>query len=102
MSEASGRIRVEQYFEPEEENVIAPMHASEAAQRVLRERPVTAIAAGETAEPSPAVELIQRHEAERRDVNERVAFLFPRPETCQWDIREIGYDRRRRAETQAS
>ena len=97
-----GRIRVEQNFEPEEEHVIAPMHASEAAQRVLRERPMSAIAAGEPVEQSPVAEAIQRHESERRDVSDRVAFLFPRPETCQWDIREVGYDRTRRAGSSAS
>jgi len=32
---------------------------------------------------------------------DRVAFLFPRPETTEWDVREISYDRRRRAESRA-
>lgn len=86
--------------EPEEETVIAPTNASEAARRVLRERPVAAIAAGP--ELNPVDELIERSETERRDVTDRVAFLFPRPETCQWDIREVGYDRTRRAGDQAS
>ena len=29
--------------------------------------------------------------------SDRVAYLFPRPETTEWDVREINYDRRRRA-----
>ena len=69
-----------------------PMNASEAARRVMRERPVAAIAgAGE----HPVDDLIEQSEADRRPINDRVAFLFPRPETCQWDIREVGYDRSR-------
>jgi hypothetical protein len=31
-------------------------------------------------------------------VADRVAYLFPRPETTEWDVREVSYDRRRRAE----
>jgi hypothetical protein len=94
-----GRITAQQNFEPEEDDVVfAPEHASEAAKRVLRERPVTAIAGEDAQEPSPVVDLIRRTETERRDVNDRVAFLFPKPETCQWDVREVGYDRTRRAE----
>ena len=35
---------------------------------------------------------------ERQKVADRVAYLFPRPETTEWDVRELSYDRRRRAE----
>ncbi|MDX6581699.1 MAG: hypothetical protein QOI10_883 [Solirubrobacterales bacterium] len=97
VTQGRGRIRVEQNFESEEEQVIGSMHASEAAQRVLRERPVTTIGGGEPVEQNPVAEAIQRHEDDRRDVSDRVAFLFPRPETCQWEIREVGYDRTQRA-----
>ena len=31
---------------------------------------------------------------------DRVAYLFPRPETTEWNVRELSYDRRRRAEPQ--
>ncbi len=85
--------------EPEEETVL-PMNASDAARRVLRERPVAVIAGGP--EQQPVADLIERTESERRPVSDRVAFLFPRPETCQWDIREVGYDRTRRAGDQVS
>lgn len=106
-----GRITIHQHFEPEpeldaeheyepqEENVIVPMHASEAARRVIRERPAATIVGGDE---SPVEDLIKQTEAERKPVNDRVAFLFPRPETCQWEIREVGYDRTKRAGNQAS
>ena len=28
---------------------------------------------------------------------DRVAYLFPRPETTEWNVSELSYDRRRRA-----
>jgi hypothetical protein len=48
--------------------------------------------------PSPVLRLIEQTRAERKAHHERVAGLFPRVETTEWDIREIAYDRRRRAE----
>ncbi len=39
---------------------------------------------------------------ERPDTRERVAYLFPRPETTEWNVRELSYDRRRRAQIHAS
>jgi hypothetical protein len=56
--------------------------------RVLRPRPAE----------SPVDELIADSDQHRRDVANRVSFLFPRPETTEWQVREVGYDRRRRAE----
>ena len=47
--------------------------------------------------PSPVLRLIERTRAERQARHERVADLFPKPETTEWSIREIAYDRRRRA-----
>jgi hypothetical protein len=47
--------------------------------------------------PSPVLRLIEQTRAERKAHHERVAGLFPRVETTEWDIREIAYDRRRRA-----
>ncbi len=81
-------------FFDQEERVI-PMHASQAAQRVDRERPVSVIVGDEG--PTPVEELLEMHRAERQSVNDRVAFLFPRPEPCEWEVREVGYDRTRRA-----
>ncbi len=46
---------------------------------------------------SPVLRLIEQTRAEREVRNERVAGLFPRPETTEWSISEIAYDRSRRA-----
>ncbi|MFL5869859.1 MAG: hypothetical protein ACJ75R_02170 [Solirubrobacterales bacterium] len=53
-------------------------------------------------EHSPVLRLIEQTRAERRAHHERVAGLFPRPETTEWNVREIAYDRRRRAEVQGA
>jgi hypothetical protein len=47
---------------------------------------------------SRVLELIEQTRSERDARADRVANLFPRPETCEWNVREIGYDRRRRAQ----
>lgn len=46
----------------------------------------------------PVAALIADSDNHRRDVAHRVSFLFPRPETTEWSVREVGYDRTRRAE----
>jgi len=51
----------------------------------------------EDPEQSPVLRLIEQTNAERRAHHERVAGLFPRPETTEWSVRELAYDRRRRA-----
>jgi hypothetical protein len=47
---------------------------------------------------SRVVQLIEQTRSERDARADRIANLFPRPETCEWNVREIGYDRRRRAQ----
>jgi hypothetical protein len=47
---------------------------------------------------SPVLRLIEQTRAERRAHHDRVAGLFPAPETTEWNVREIAYDRRRRAD----
>jgi hypothetical protein len=59
-----------------------------------RSRPVEVLAGSD---PSPVTRLIEQTRAERRARHERVADLFPAPETTEWNVREIAYDRRRRA-----
>ena len=49
------------------------------------------------AEDSPVVKLLALHADERERTASRVANLFPAPETTEWNVREISYDRRRRA-----
>jgi hypothetical protein len=51
---------------------------------------------------SPVLRLIEQTRAERRAHHEKVAGLFPPPETTEWNVREIAYDRRRRAEVSGS
>ena len=46
----------------------------------------------------PVAALIADSDEHQRGVNERVSFLFPRPDTCEWKVPEVGYDRKRRAE----
>ena len=46
---------------------------------------------------SPVLRLIEQTRAEREARTERVAGLFPAPETTEWNVRDITYDRTRRA-----
>ncbi len=41
--------------------------------------------------------LIEQTRAEREARGDRVSGLFPRPETTEWNVRDITYDRSRRA-----
>ena len=66
----------------------APVEPRGAEIRVLRPRP----------EEGPVADLIADSDQHRREVANRVSFLFPRPETTEWQVREVGYDRKRRAE----
>ncbi|MDQ3729390.1 MAG: hypothetical protein M3355_07340 [Actinomycetota bacterium] len=45
----------------------------------------------------PVAALIADSDNHRREVASRVSFLFPRPETTDWSVHEVGYDRTRRA-----
>jgi hypothetical protein len=89
--EPEGRIKVESHPLPEEQNVfnsqidpepptasMEPLHPQGRLEEVLEERP-----------------------SERRQTADRVAYLFPRPDTTEWDVRELSYDRRRRARVRA-
>jgi hypothetical protein len=42
-----------------------------------------------------ALKLLDRRPAERKAARERVQHLFPRPDTTEWSVRELEYDRRR-------
>ena len=46
----------------------------------------------------PAMRLLDQRPEERKAMRERVSNLFPDPETTDWSIGEIAYERRRRAE----
>ena len=79
--EPGGRIRIEAH--PEEDNVLMQNHTTR----------------GERANPFEADEpgqdrIVERLEGRQRTAD-RVAYLFPRPETTEWDVGELSYDRRR-------
>ena len=46
----------------------------------------------------PVAALIADSDHHRKEVASRVSFLFPRPETTEWSVNEVGYDRTRRAQ----
>jgi hypothetical protein len=94
--EPRGRIRVESRPRSEEETV---SRTEEIDPRETQPRTV-----GEAAEATHArvAELLEERPADRHRTSERVAYLFPRPETTEWNVREIDYDRRRRARVHAS
>jgi hypothetical protein len=92
--EPEGRISVESHPKPEEESVFAH------SQNGRQERTATMIEEGERS-PSRVAELLEERPSERQGASDRVAYLFPRPETTEWDVRELSYDRRRRAEPEA-
>ena len=56
----------------------------------------------EPAERVLSCALIEQTRAERQARHERVAGLFPAPEPTEWNVREIAYDRNRRARRRAS
>jgi hypothetical protein len=112
VSELDRRISDEPSPQPEEETVIA--RAREIFGRPPAEPDTTEFAVVAAPEPSPApapdrerpaepgsnpvLRLIEQTRAERQAHHDRVAGLFPRPDTTEWNVREISYDRRRRAE----
>jgi hypothetical protein len=91
--EPEGRIRIASRPQPEEENVLA---SSQTRHEV---RQTTTIDPGERIHDR-FNELIDARPPESQKVSDRVAYLFPRPETTEWDVRELSYDRRQRAEPQ--
>jgi hypothetical protein len=94
--EPRGRIRVESRPRQEEETV---SRSEDDAPRQIQPQTV-----GEAAERTHArvAELLEERPKERHKTSERLAYLFPRPETTEWNVREISYDRRRRAQVRAS
>jgi hypothetical protein len=93
--EPQARITVESRPHQEEDTVIE----DQAHER--RPEPATIGEAADAAGERIA-ELLDERPTQRGDTAERVAYLFPRPETTEWNVRELSYDRRRRAEVRAS
>jgi len=92
--EPAGRITVESHHEPEEQNLFTntQIEHDEAPGAAQASRP----------SDSRVAELIEARPRDRQRTAARVAYLFPRPETTEWNVRELGYERRRRAEAQTS
>jgi hypothetical protein len=91
------RIRAQQTRESQEETVPA-----QAQLRTYDDRPTQPFEVVPPPERAGHAErtvarLMERRSAEREAIADRVAHLFPPPETTEWDVREISYDRRRRA-----
>jgi hypothetical protein len=105
--EPAGRITVQAYRQPEEESVTPRLKPNPA---LADERPTTVLdavpdpqpldehepAAPDRPEGSPVLRLIAQTQAERRARADRMANLFPRPDDCDWSVRELAYERRRR------
>lgn len=71
-------------YEPEPEVEAEPQREV----RILRAVP----------DEGPVAALIADSDHHRKEVASRVSFLFPRPETTEWSVHEVGYDRTRRAQ----
>jgi hypothetical protein len=88
--EPEGRIRVESHPHPEEQNVFNAQTELEPPTATMESQPRASLR-----------EPLEEPHRERRAAD-RVAYLFPRPDTTEWDVRELSYDRRRRARVRAS
>lgn len=93
--EPRARMTVESRPQQEEDTVIEDHN--DASMPEPRTIGAAADAAGER-----VAELLDQRPVKRGDTKDRVAYLFPRPETTEWNVRELSYDRRRRAEIHAS
>jgi hypothetical protein len=81
-----GRIRVERRPHEEEENVFnSGQNGHQEHLAAWIDAPVS----------SPVAEHPDGRSPERQPLADRVAYLFPRPEPTDWNVRELSYDRRR-------
>jgi hypothetical protein len=91
------RIKLERRAPAEEESMIAkPDDTYDDEQPTRTVEPVPRGPVRSEGD-NPVVRLLAIHSAEREATKSRVANLFPKPETTEWDVREVSYDRRRRA-----
>jgi hypothetical protein len=87
--EPERRMRIERRPREEEDNMFA------SSQNGREEHAPTLVDAPHW---SQVAELPEAGRPEREPLADRVAYLFPRPEITEWNVRELSYDRRRRAE----
>ena len=71
--------------------------AAEAVREAEDELPDNVRVLRPAAGEGPVAALIADSEDHRREVHNRVSFLFPRPETTEWSVSEVAYDRTRRS-----
>jgi hypothetical protein len=88
--EPAGRITIGSRPPIEEENVFR------SAQTEYEEPPTMTMEAHEPIQGRPYDQPEARRE-QRRNRDDRVAYLFPRPETTEWEVNELSYDRRKPA-----
>jgi hypothetical protein len=91
--EPGGRIRMEPDPELEEQTVFNTQAEPEPPTTTMESVPPR---------QERLAELVDDFPHGSHQTADRVAYLFPRPETTEWDVREISYDRRRRARVRAS
>jgi hypothetical protein len=85
-----GRIRVERHPHEEEENVFTSGQNGHQGHRAAWiDDPLQ----------SRVAELPEERTPEPQPLADRVAYLFPRPEPTEWNVRELSYDRRRRGQS---
>jgi hypothetical protein len=91
--EPTGRIRIESRPKVEEDDLFTTSDKSNSERHAN---------AHDAHAPSRdrVVDALDERPDERQQAADRVAYLFPRPETTEWSVRELSYDRRRRAELQ--
>jgi hypothetical protein len=93
------RIKLERSAPAEEEPMFARPEETFDDQQPTRTIAQVEDEHPDVGEQSPVMRLLELHSAEREATKSRVANLFPRPETTEWDVREVSYDRTRRAQT---
>jgi hypothetical protein len=93
--EPGGRIRMEPRPRPEEQIVFTNAETQP-------DEPSTTTMGIQSPDRERVAELLDELPDERRPTTDRVAYLFPRPETTEWNVSELSYDRQRRARVRAS
>lgn len=91
----AGRTR---RFEPEKDPQM-PNQAQQQATQVAADDWLGELGSQDTLdwpERPAALRMLDQRPAERRKVRDRVEHLFPRPETTEWSVTELDYNRRRR------
>jgi hemerythrin superfamily protein len=84
-----GRIIFEADRHDEEERVFERLRKRDDEQET------TALDVERIRQGSPVLELIEQTRSERAARADRLSSLFPRPDTVEWNVRELGYERNR-------